>query len=86
MSVIPRPSTIDLANLHVLRGREIVANQRRRIEQLKAKGRDVDISRDLLASFEETLRIFEVHLAFLSSETGDLGDASQGRNISRRGS
>jgi hypothetical protein len=55
---------IELAQRHVLEGRRIVAAQRERI----ARGEDSQDARDLLATFEQSLEIFEQDLQRLLDE------------------
>jgi hypothetical protein len=55
----------EMALRHVLRGREIVAAQRRTIEGLRAKGADDRDAEDLLALFLRSQAIFEQDLADL---------------------
>lgn len=56
---------VELADAHVLRGREIVARQLALITWLKARHLDCADAERLLTSFEGALTIFEEHRAEL---------------------
>jgi hypothetical protein len=62
---MPASSSYALAQHHVLRGRTIVARQRRMVAEMREVGRDSAVAEDLLAQFERTLKIFEYDLAAL---------------------
>jgi len=62
-------SMLDLARRHVLDGRRIVAQQRLRIELLRAKGRDTNAAELTLEVFEKSQAIFEDHLRELEVES-----------------
>jgi hypothetical protein len=51
---------------HVLRGREIVAQQRSLVNRLKEQGRDTNDAEDTLGLFARSLAIFEDQLASLA--------------------
>jgi hypothetical protein len=61
-------SILEVARRHVLTGRQIVANQRLRIEYLKAKGLSTSDAETTLALFERSQEIFEDHLRELEAE------------------
>ena len=63
---LSRSDTIAQARRHLLRGRDIVANQQRLIDGLAAKGHNTDFAGQLLDRFEQTLMLFEYDLARLS--------------------
>jgi hypothetical protein len=56
---------IQLARQHVLRGRAIVARQRKIIATIRSLGRDHRDAEELLAQFERSLAIFEADLVQL---------------------
>ncbi len=47
---------------HVITGRRIIAAQQARIARLRAEGKDTTRAEQLLASYEDSLAIFEDHL------------------------
>ena len=55
------------AESHAWRGRKIVARQRQLIAHLGAQGANTRLAKDLLARFEQSLELFERHLAELKS-------------------
>ena len=59
---------VALARTHVLKGREIVAQQRFLIERLRTLRLDLTEAEDLLGRFEDCLRIFEDDLERLEGE------------------
>jgi hypothetical protein len=52
---------LGMAGRHVAKAREIVANQRRRIEKLRAVGASTFDAEQTLRIFEANLRLFEEH-------------------------
>ena len=65
-------SKLEQATRHVLKGREIVAAQSRRVAALREKGADAWAEEDLLRRFESTQAIFEADLAELKRKAGIL--------------
>jgi hypothetical protein len=65
----PKESLLDVTRSHVLDGRQIVANQRLRIERLRAEGRDTESAERILGAFERSQEIFEKHLHDLEAES-----------------
>jgi hypothetical protein len=55
------------AESHAWRGRRIVARQRQLIAQLGAQGANTRLAKELLGRFEQSLELFEKHLAELKN-------------------
>lgn len=56
---------LETATRHVTEGRRIVAEQRARVDRLRATGRDTYGAEQELRLFEDSLAIFEDHLLWL---------------------
>lgn len=61
-------ANLTLARRHVRRGREIISEQKKRIESLRQKSLDCSDANAILKLFEETLAIYEVDLSRLEAQ------------------
>jgi len=57
-----------LAQEHIIKGRRIIARQRRLIEEIRARKGDTISAEELLAQFERSLAVFEEDLVAISSQ------------------
>jgi hypothetical protein len=63
----PEVNSLEVARRHVLDGRQLVADQRLRLERLRADGRNTDSAERILGLFERSQDIFETHLRELEA-------------------
>jgi hypothetical protein len=67
----PTDRGLERARLHVLEGLRIVADQRKRIEQMRRRGLEVSGAQSTLDLFEQSLVILEDHLQSMESEEAE---------------
>lgn len=72
----PTEAEIEQARLHVADVAQAVEDQRRRLERLRRTGHPTQNAEELLATFEDTLRVMREHLAIEESFDRDKPDAS----------
>ena len=63
----PKESLLDVTRRHVLDGRQLVADQRLRIERLCSEGRDTNSADRILGLFERSQDILETLLRALEA-------------------
>jgi hypothetical protein len=60
---MPHETHLDQARRHLAQAEELVLAQRELIGRMKAIGQDTSLAEKLLWTFEETLKLMQMHLA-----------------------